>query len=87
MAEKVLNTIANCVNPRVHSSYIRLLCNGWMTGRRFQAKKGAVFNVYQRKTALSILLNAESLYPATDSFLIYTLLSWDWSSTTCYAWI
>jgi len=37
-AEKTLDAVANVVNPRVIASFIRLLCNGWITGRRFQGK-------------------------------------------------
>ena len=36
--EKVLDAIASAVNPRVISAYIRLICNGWITARRFQRR-------------------------------------------------
>ena len=36
--ERTLDAISSLVNPRVLSSYIRLLCNGWMTNRRFQGR-------------------------------------------------
>ena len=69
MAEKVLNTIANCVNPRVHSSYIRLLCNGWMTGRRFQGQKRCSFQCGAQEDSIEHFVTCRVVISCYRKFL------------------
>ena len=42
--ERVLDATAGVVNPRVISAYLRLICNGWITGRRFQRQAFCSFS-------------------------------------------
>ena len=50
--ERVLDAIASAVNPRVISAYIRLICNGWITARRFQRRSLCSFACGAREDSI-----------------------------------
>ena len=42
-AEKAMRIIGKQLTPKVLAAYIRLICNGWCTSRRFQGRLGCRF--------------------------------------------
>ena len=85
--ERTLDAISSLVNPRVLSSYIRLLCNGWMTSRRFQGRAFCPFRCGDKKTVLNIFLNVEWSSPTSgDPWTCIPQIK-DGSSTIFCAWM
>jgi hypothetical protein len=56
-AVNVLAVLQRMSSPRVQASYLRALCDGWCTRRRFQCKDGCLFGCGHGEDSLSHFAN------------------------------
>ena len=52
-ALRVLEVLQRMTSPRVQASYLRTICDGWCTRRRFQSRGGCAFGCGRGEDSLS----------------------------------